>query len=431
MKANFTFIVLGLLGISTQLVVAQDAVKRCANDDYALSKMSPKEVKERMIFEEKLNEIKRVKRQSRLAETTIRVPVVVHVIHSNSSGVIGGDKNSNISDEQILSQIKVLNEDYRRKEGTNGFNADPVGADMNIEFYLATRDPSGLPTNGITRTYNAQTTFDIDYDFPKIAGIISWPTDRYLNIWVADLSGQFLGYAQFPSVDGVPPFSLQSNATAFADGVYLDYEAFGTTGAVTTGQYRRSYNLGRTCTHEVGHWLGLIHTWGDNICGDDYCDDTPDAETSNDTGSCNAIFSNCFGGRTKNMIENYMDFSFDKCMNIFTKDQKDRVRAVFELSQRRRALALQSFSTPVENLTVNLIQNPTSSVVSAEILIKGTQDVTVELYDLSGRIIYSVYNQQTTSFPVSISVNSSAAGVYILKATTNDEVVAKRVLVTR
>lgn len=431
MKANFTFIVLGLLGISTQLVVAQDAVKRCANDDYALSKMSPKEVKERMIFEEKLNEIKRVRRQSRLAETTIRVPVVVHVIHSNSSGVIGGDKNSNISDEQILSQIKVLNEDYRRKEGTNGFNADPVGADMNIEFYLATRDPSGLPTNGITRTYNAQTTFDIDYDFPKIAGIISWPTDRYLNIWVADLSGQFLGYAQFPSVDGVPPFSLQSNATAFADGVYLDYEAFGTTGAVTTGQYRRSYNLGRTCTHEVGHWLGLIHTWGDNICGDDYCDDTPDAETSNDTGSCNAIFSNCFGGRTKNMIENYMDFSFDKCMNIFTKDQKDRVRAVFELSQRRRALALQSFSTPVENLTVNLIQNPTSSVVSAEILIKGTQDVTVELYDLSGRIIYSVYNQQTTSFPVSISVNSSAAGVYILKATTNDEVVAKRVLVTR
>lgn len=432
MRVNYKICWLVVLSVFWSTLSMGQEVKRCANHDYALSKLgsNPQLLRARDVFEQKIKEATEARRQARIGETTIRIPVVVHVIHSNSSGTIGGTKNTNISDEQIFTQIQVLNEDYRRKTGTNGFNANPVGADMNIEFYLATRDPNGSPTAGITRTFNAQQTFDIEYEFPKLAELIYWPSDRYLNIWVADLSGQFLGYAQFPSVDGVPPFSLLSNDIAKVDGVYLDYEAFGTNGAVTNGSFRRSYNLGRTCTHEIGHWLGLIHIWGDNFCGEDYCDDTPEAENSNDSGTCNAIFSTCSGSRTQNMIENYMDFSYDKCMNIFTLDQKQRVRSVFELSPRRRAIALQSYSTPVESLTVNIIQNPTTNIVSAEILVKGTQDVTIELYDLSGRVHFKSYTAQTTSFPASILVNGSA-GTYILKVNTSDEVVAKRVVVSR
>ena len=118
------------------------------------------------------------------------------------------------------------------------------------------------------------------------------------------------------------------------DGVFIDYRAFGIGGAITS----RLYNLGRTTTHEVGHWLGLIHTWGDTDCGDDYCADTPPAERGNQSASCGPIFSNCSGVRTRNMTENYMDYSPDSCMNIFTKNQSERMMAVIEKSPRRARL---------------------------------------------------------------------------------------------
>jgi hypothetical protein len=253
------------------------------------------------------------------SETTIIIPVVIHVVHNTRSDLIGGNNNANISDEQIRSQIDVLNEDYRRKEGSKGFTTDPLSADVNIEFHLASLDPNGNPTTGITRTYNEQAAFDINSDDEKLKAISYWPSNRYMNIWVTTLKNKYLGYAQFPDANNVPGLA-RIGGLEKTDGVVINHTNFGRrTGTVISNVY----GDGRTTTHEVAHWLGLLHTWGDSDCGDDYCDDTPPATGPNNTITCNEIFSTCKGPQTRNMIENFLDYSPDLCMNIFTKNQKD------------------------------------------------------------------------------------------------------------
>ena len=263
----------------------------------------------------------------------ITIPVVVHVIHSVADNTIG--VGSNISDEQILSQFPVLNQDYRRKIGSNGYNTNALGADVEIEFCLATTDPNCNPTNGITRHYSTKTTYNPTSDFETglVKSFSQWPNTDYLNIWVVSLSGGYLGYAQFPNYTGLAGLDSVSGLPA-EDGVLIASKVFGANSGLAT---KGIYNLGRTVTHEIGHWLGLKHTWGDEICGTDYCEDTPSCASSFSGPGCKDIYSNCLTltGRTRNMIENYLDYSPDACMNIFTRDQKNRMRTVFTTSPER------------------------------------------------------------------------------------------------
>jgi hypothetical protein len=265
--------------------------------------------------------------------STIIIPVVVHVLHNGEVVGVG----NNISDAQVQSQIDVLNEDFRR------LNADRintpaafagVAADPNIEFRLACIDPNGNVTNGIHRVQTGVTAFTfqtingkpdeqaIGIKFAAQGGTNAWPTDRFLNIWVCNIApfgdgSQLTGYAQFPS-----DFTTKPNT----DGVVVLNRAFGRVGNVIF-----PVDEGRTATHEVGHWLNLFHIWGDATCGNDQCDDTPqqlDANRSN----CPLFphFSNCpNNGPNGDMFMNYMDYTVDACQNIFTQDQTDRMRAVF------------------------------------------------------------------------------------------------------
>ena len=238
----------------------------------------------------------------------ITIPVVVHVVYNNN--------NENISDQQIQSQIDILNEDFRR------LNADTmntpsaflsVAADSEIEFCLATEDANGNITTGITRTSTSQTSFNTNDNikFTSSGGIDAWNTSEYLNIWVADLGNSLLGYAQFPG------------GNASTDGVVCHYEHFGDIG---TSQY--PYELGRTATHEVGHWLNLRHIWGDQNCGNDFCNDTPEHSGSNAGCPNYPSTSSCSGnGQYGDMFMNYMDYTYDGCMNMFTQDQKNRMIA--------------------------------------------------------------------------------------------------------
>lgn len=256
----------------------------------------------------------------------IIIPVVVHIIHNNPNGSIGG---YNISTAQIESQIKVINEDFRRKKGTFGYNTDTVGADIEIEFQLAKVDPNCNPTDGITRTYTSQKSFNPYSD--EIKAVIYWPSNEYLNIWVGNLEDNTLGIAQFPSNSGL--VGLDSDeGNLETDGVVVNYKSFGVRKATST---KDIYNYGRTTTHEIGHWLGLLHTWGDTECGNDYCNDTPQAKDGNLVSDCRNQTANCFGTSNKVMIENYMDYSPDICMNIFTKDQKTRMRQAMTHSPSR------------------------------------------------------------------------------------------------
>ncbi len=245
----------------------------------------------------------------------VKIPVVVHVVYNTPT--------QNISDDQIKGQIRILNEDFRK------LNADvasvpsafqPLAADPRIEFALACRDPNGQPTTGITRTSTnvASFSFDDAVKFTASGGKDAWPRDKYLNLWVCNLGGGLLGYAQFP---GGP---------ANTDGVVIAYDAFGDTGTSAP-----PFNKGRTATHEVGHWLNLRHIWGDDCpsadqcAGSDLVDDTPNQECPN--GGC-PTFPNvsCGNGPNGDMFMNYMDYTDDACMFMFTGGQSARMDAALD-----------------------------------------------------------------------------------------------------
>jgi len=261
--------------------------------------------------------------QSRSALPIITIPTVVHIVHNNAT--------QNISDAQILSQIQALNADFRR-QNLDAVNTPPeflaLAADIEIEFCLATVDPSGFATTGITRTPTSTNFFTLNDDIKANAtgGQNPWNTSDYLNIWVGPLGGGLLGYAQFPGLNPI------------TDGVVIDFQAFGTIGTATP-----PFDLGRTATHELGHWLNLRHIWGDGDCTvDDGVADTPLAAGPNFSSlPCTHPGANsCIEavGDLPDMFQNFMDFSDDACMNLFTLGQRDRMRALFEPTGARNSL---------------------------------------------------------------------------------------------
>lgn len=367
--------------------------------------------------------------RARTEAPVLRIPVVIHVVHNNQTGVIGGADNGNISDQQVLSQIVVLNEDYRRMAGTNGFNTNPVGADMEIEFFLATLDPDKNPTTGITRHYSARADFDVFDDDQTLANIVSWPTDQYLNIWVTTFSSSgYLGIAQYPAAAGIAGLDTSEASRASTDGVLIDHRSFGrNTGTAVSGSYKE----GRTATHEIGHWLGLIHTWGDSFCGDDFCADIPVTERPNRTRNCTETFSNCAGVRTRNMIENFLDYSPDLCMNTFTEDQKRRVRAVVSASPRRRRLVSSTtILAETEQLQVRVYPNPAKTYIELDAQFRGLREVTLSVLDVQGRVLFTQAYPDRPSNHFIVSQPNLPAGLYLVRVQAGDEVTVKRVYLT-
>jgi hypothetical protein len=244
----------------------------------------------------------------RAAATPLTIPVVVQVVYKTAA--------ENISVAQIKSQIDVLNRDYRAKN-TDKSKVPPVWkglvSDVSVQFALATKDPNGKPTTGITRTKTTKASFGTDDSVKSSAtgGVNAWPTDKYLNIWVCTLANGILGYAQFP---GGPKKT---------DGVVILNTAFGTKGTASA-----PFNLGRSATHEVGHWFNLRHIWGDteDCSGSDFVADTPNAAGPN-FGKPKFPHVTCSNGPNGDMFVNYMDYVDDDTMFMFTTQQVVRMQA--------------------------------------------------------------------------------------------------------
>ena len=258
---------------------------------------------------------------ARLREEVTEIPVVVHVVHHPNH------PRTNISDQQIQSQIEALNRDFRRANADVGSIPSafrPQAFDTRIQFRLADKDPAGNPTHGITRTGSDKPYFktvDRDVMSTTTGGADAWPADRYLNIWVCGrLVGEDgvttqMGYATLPGVsDG-------------KDGVVIAHWAFGTTGTA-----EEPYDLGRTTVHEVGHWLNLHHIWGEKEdCGpsDDHVADTPKQEGPNYEFPTFPHVS-CSNDPHGDMFMDYMDYTDDACMRIFTPGQALRMHAALD-----------------------------------------------------------------------------------------------------
>lgn len=426
-QSNSFLLKLLFFWIASVPVVAQNAdslVIRCvtAERDSVRLAGSPLLRKLREASESTIQEhIGRRNSAMRVSADIITIPVVVHIVHNQKDNRIGGANNTNISDEQVQSQIDVLNEDYANKSGYKGFYTDSLAVDTGIRFRLV----------GIVRKYNEKGQYSAYTDDVTLANISPpWPTNRYLNIWVCPLSSLFLGVAQFPVINEI---NKQTDGLAQADdnvtdpltdGVIIDSRYFGRNSPAITSSV---YNLGRTTTHEVGHWLGLFHIWGTSAsgCGTDYCEDTPRAREANESTdlTCSPRYSNCYGQPSRNMIENYMDYSPDRCMSIFTQDQKNRMLAVLELSPRRAQLI--AFAQAVSSsLTVDLYPNPVEDYLNANIYTPEYKPFTISIYNTVGvKMSPDVTNENY------INVKNYPAGLYLLKVYTDSEFVTKRFLV--
>ncbi len=297
----------------------------------------------------------------------VTIPVVVHVIYNTAT--------QNVSDAQVQAQLDVLNKDFAKT------NADAslipaafagAAAATNVRFTLAKRDPSGAATNGIihksTRVKSWSSNDAVKQS--KRGGDDAWDTSKYLNIWVCDLGNGLLGYAQFPG------------GSASTDGVVVLYSSL-------PGGTAVPYDKGRTATHEVGHWLNLRHIWGDASCGNDLVSDTPTQQTSN-YGCPTFPKVTCSNGPDGDMFMNYMDYTDDACMYMFSNGQSSRMDALFASGGARASLLTSNgataplvATTAVETLTV--FPNPTSGQLSIRTgLNTPATGWQVKVYDLRG-----------------------------------------------
>ncbi|MGI4834683.1 MAG: M43 family zinc metalloprotease [Janthinobacterium lividum] len=282
-----------------------------------------------------------VARPQAAAAVTYTLPVVVHVI-SNGEAVGTG---TNLSQAQVQSQLDVLNEDYRNRNADGALVPSVFQAlrgDAQFQFQLAGIDPSGRPLAepGIDRIdRNAQgwaappygSPSDLAYIEDVIKPQTSWNPDNYVNIWVMSLGGNLLGYAQLPDNTAGLGGLYPQGGLAATDGVVIQYAAFGRVGTLAA-----NYDRGRTTTHELGHFLGLRHTWGDADCGDDYVADTPPQQTSN--FGCPAFpHVSCSNGPTGDMFMNFLDYVNDACMQLFSRNQTDRMQTVLAAGTPRRS----------------------------------------------------------------------------------------------
>lgn len=341
-----------------------------------------------------------------IANETIIIPVVIHILYNTPA--------ENISDAQVLSQLEALNNDYRR------LNADAsntpaafasLAGNARITFCLAKVDPYGKQTTGIIRKYTTTQSWlaEDGMKYNAQGGDNAWDSKRYLNIWVCNLFGRSLGYSSLPG------------SQADRDGVVIQYNAFGTKGNVVA-----PFNKGRTLTHEVGHWLGLKHLWGDASCGDDGIADTPPQQSFNNGCPAFPHKSSCSINNNGDMFMNYMDFTDDGCMNMFSKGQAIKMRSIFAVGGIRNSFlnssacdsnSVQRAELPVQPVAskaaVTLFPNPAIKFITIEG--KVASDVigkTLKICNAYGAVVISrLLSAQKTN----IGIQHLPAGVYFLK----------------
>jgi hypothetical protein len=397
MKAGRILVFISIL-FSSLLAEAQ---LNCVTADYSRVQIS-KSPEHFLAIQQAENFIRQVAAtpvNGRLENGILKIPVVIHNLYHST--------DQKITDEQVAAQLDLLNKAFRRQ------NADTiktpavfksVAADCEIEFHLATSDPMRRSTTGILRKYTPVTNWVMDDKMKSSAdlGDDPWDSRLYLNIWVCQME-RFAGYSTVPGSD------------AKLDGIVLGLAAFG------AGQ--------KTIIHEAGHWMGLKHIWGDTYCGDDGVDDTP-KQASYTVGCPSTVRVTCGNSPTGDMYNNYMDFTNDACMNLFTRGQKARMQAVFSSGGARNSLVnsggldkplIYESPLPQEDprwLEVKMYPNP----VTTTLYLDFSYDVrwvgkTIFVTNLVGQ---SVKNLSISSKIQSIDVSNFKPGIYFLAA-KNDQ----------
>jgi hypothetical protein len=349
----------------------------------------------------------------------ITIPVVVHILWY--------EETENLSDEQVASQIEALNADFRL------LNADisrlplsfaGLAADCGIEFCLASLDPDGFPSSGITRTRIEEDCIGqaVAFDgrrslyYTELGGRDAWNPEEYLNIWVGNLCGP-LGRSSFPIEAGEAE-----------DGVVVDPANFGTLGIPPP------YHLGRTLTHEVGHYFNLRHIWGDSSdeCDDDSVADTP-LQRNFYLGCPTHPQITC---ESEDLFMNFMNYTDDACMYMFTHGQKERMLAALNgprlslLSSKGCALNKREENPlGLKSENVKIIPNPTTDRFVIRALIRENLPADIEIFNITGQLLMKGKQYIRESRPIELSHLPN--GVYFVKITVGRQSVVKKVMFVR
>lgn len=380
---------------------------RCATVEYVnrLKAENPNYEKNKMADESLIQEAIKNQQLSRNTNTIYTLPVVVHIIYRTTA--------QNISDAQILSQIEVLNEDFGR------YNADTnqtpsfwksIAGTSNFQFCLAKQDPSGAATNGIERRTTTTTTFSTNNNIKHYAngGLDAWDVNRYFNIWVCNLGSGLLGYAE-------PPSGIHSNEY----GVVIIYDSFGRIGTVST-----PYDKGRTTTHEIGHAFGMEHIWGDdnNCSGSDGISDTPNQEI--ETYDCPISYpkyDNCSPTGNGIMYMNYMDYTDDVCMNLFTVGQTSRMKLLMEAMYPTLLVSTACEETTgvqriADKFSFSVYPNPTDGIVNLDMFLMDNigSAVNIQVSNLLGKVVLEKSIIQPNGKIYPLDLNNQSAGIYFI-----------------
>jgi hypothetical protein len=399
-------ILLVVITLSAVITCFSQHVQRCSSMEY-LQKLEAENpsLKLKRSLQETISRNWILAQAGGSQQTVINIPVVFHILYN--------DTTQNLSDAVVLSQLDVINEDYRRQNPDTGQTPlafRSVAADCEIQFCLAQRTPGGQSTNGIIHKFTSVASFN-DYEqtkFNQFGGDDAWDASKYMNVWVAAFSNpNFLGIGTFPN--SVPPES---------DGIVINFKACGRIG----DHLMDHYNKGRSLTHEVGHWLNLLHVWGDDghLCSsDDGVSDTP--LQSGETYGCPAYprYDSCSSSLPGVMFMNYMDYTDDECMNIFTEGQKMRMLSALNLDRTSLLTSDGCLGVGISENEIRKYISVFPNPASRELTIKS------ERMDITGYEIQNVVGKTITSdvYPLPftetiLDVSTFSPGIYFLRIHT-------------
>ena len=400
--------------MTIEFSIGQNIEERCSYQD-ALQQLIAKDSSQLDNLREARDQIEAnlLNSESR-SGTVYQIPVVFHVIYNNAE--------QNISMDAIYSQLDVLNADYRRQNSdVSQVPAHFSGsvADCEIEFCLANVDPNGYWTEGVTRTQTSTTMWNGGSTAMMSeagGGHDPWPHSEYLNVWVVNMNPNFLGYAYPP---GVSP-----------NGMVIGYKNFGTVGSYLTS----IYNKGRTATHEIGHWLDLLHPWGplgDNsdCTGSDLVDDTP-VQAEPNYNCPNGIHISCNNGPNGDMYMNFMDYVNDACMHFFTEGQKARMRTALE------TLRPTILSSPGCDLTsvydselskqINVFPNPANQELRIDAAPWIGDQIQVRILNGIGQQVLDLGSALTDPSKLRFNISGLDQGFYLVEISAGNERAVKR-----
>ena len=407
-----------LLG-STILSAQTEPVRKCGTMEHlaTMLKENPALESEMRQYNAEIDEWIAAHQYERASNATITIPVVFHILYNTSA--------QNISDAEIESQVVAMNADFM------GTNADAskipsvfksLMGTPGIQFCLAKRTPAGAPTNGIIHKSTTKTSFT-DNDAAKYSsqgGDDAWDTKKYFNIWICNLSGDLLGYGEFPT------------STATKTYGYVGHYKY-------TGTLKSEYpfNKGRTTTHEIGHCLNLRHIWGDADCGNDNVTDTPTQKTSN--SECPSFpHVTCGNGPNGDMFMNYMDYVYDACMVMFSKGQTTRMLASINKAPYN-ALQTSDGCTPPVNTgiisitpvnMISLYPNPSDGIFNISFVPNEQVIHSLEIRNVLGQVVFKdEMGASTPNYSKAIDIQKFGKGTYTVLILNEHRVLASKMIV--